>query len=228
MVYQNPRYRIMGDRALIVELGDRISPELNQRVRKLALVLADSSLEGLLEIVPTYRSLLVIYDPLKMGLKKLQHRIENLQKKIDGTQIPEPKTAEVPVLYCGEYGPDLGWVAEYHKISPKEVIRLHSGTTYQVYMIGFNPGFPYMGELPKRLVTPRRETPRTLIPAGSVAIAQKQTGIYPAESPGGWQVIGRTPLKLFDPSQSPPTLLAMGDRVRFFPISNEEFESWPR
>lgn len=228
MVYQNPRYRIMGDRALIVELGDKISPGLNQRVRKLALVLEDNSLEGLLEIVPTYRSLLIIYDPLKMGLEKLQHRIENLQKKIDETQIPEAKTAKVPVLYGGEYGPDLGWVAQFHKISPKEAIHLHSGTTYQVYMIGFNPGFPYMGELPERLVTPRRETPRTLIPAGSVAIAQKQTGIYPAESPGGWQVIGRTPLKLFDPSQSPPTLLAMGDRVKFFPISNEEFESWPR
>ncbi len=218
----------MGDRALIVELGDGINPELNQKVRKLALALGDRSLEGLLDIVPTYRSLLIIYDPLKMGLAKLQHRIENLQKKIDEIQIPEPKTAEIPVLYGGEYGSDLDWVAQFHKISPKEAIRLHSGTTYQVYMIGFNPGFPYLGELPEGLVTPRRETPRTLIPAGSVAIAQKQTGIYPAESPGGWQVIGRTPLKLFDPSQSPPTLLAMGDRVRFFPIGNEEFESWPR
>ncbi len=218
----------MGDRALIIELGDRISPEFNQRVRKLALVLDDSSLEGLLEIVPTYRSLLIIYDPLKIGLAKLQHRIEDLQKKIDEIQIPDPKTAEIPVVYGGEYGPDLGWVAQFHKISPKEVISLHSGTTYQVYMIGFNPGFPYLGELPERLVTPRRKTPRTLIPAGSVGIAQKQTGIYPAESPGGWQIIGRTPLKLFDPSQSPPTLLAMGDWVRFFPISNEEFECWPR
>ena len=228
MAYPNPRYRIMGDRALIIELGDRISPELNQRVRKLALVLDDSSLEGMQEIVPTYRSLLIIYDPLKIGLAKLQRRIEDLQKKIDEIQIPEPKTAEIPVVYGSEYGPDLDWVAQFHKISPKEAIRLHSGTTYQVYMIGFNPGFPYLGELPERLVTPRRETPRTLIPAGSVGIAQKQTGIYPAESPGGWQIIGRTPLKLFDPSQSPPTLLAMGDWVRFFPISNEEFEYWPR
>ncbi|MBW2039574.1 MAG: 5-oxoprolinase subunit PxpB [Deltaproteobacteria bacterium] len=228
MSYQNPRYRIMGDRALILELGDEISPEVNRRVRELVLTLEENPLEGLVEIVPTYRSLLIIYDPLKIGLAALQHRIEEFQKKIEGIPIPEPKTVDIPVVYGGEYGPDLEWVSQYHKISREEIIRLHSGSTYQVYMIGFTPGFPYMGELPQRLATPRRETPRTVIPAGSVAIAQRQTGIYPVESPGGWQIIGRTPLKLFDSTQSPPTLLEMGDRVRFSPIEDEEFEHWPR
>lgn len=228
MIYKSLRYRLMGDRVLIVELGDEISPEVNLQVRKLALTLEENLPEGLVEIVPTYRSLLIVYDPLKIGLTTLQHRIEDLQSEMDGIQIPEPKTMKTPVVYGGEYGPDLEWVAQYHRIAPEEVIRLHSSTTYQVYMIGFTPGYPYMGELPQKLVTPRRETPRTMIPAGSVGIAQRQTGIYPVESPGGWQIIGRTPLKLFDPTQSPPTLLQVGDQVKFFPIGVEEFEHWPR
>jgi len=216
----------MGDGALIAELGDKISPEVNQRVRELALVLEEDPIEGVVEIVPTYRSLLIIYDPLRVHLTALLHRIEGLRKKIARIKIPEPKTVEIPVLYGGEYGPDLEWVAQYHKITAQDVIRLHLAPLYQVYMIGFTPGFPYMGELPEQLATPRRKTPRTLIPAGSVAIAQRQTGIYPVASPGGWQIIGRTPLKLFNPTKSPPTLLEMGDRVKFFSITEEEFKRW--
>jgi len=152
--------------------------------------------------------------------------MDDLQKKIGEIQIPEPKTLEIPVVYGGEYGPDMEWVSQYHNISVDEVIQLHTGTTYQVYMIGFMPGFPYLGELPEGLATPRRETPRTVIPQGSVAIAQRQTGIYPVESPGGWQILGRTPLKLFNPLHSPPTLLEMGDLVRFFSIGEKEFKQW--
>jgi inhibitor of KinA len=140
--------------------------------------------------------------------------------------IPEPKTVEIPVAYGGEFGPDLEWVARYHKTTTEKVVQLHTATTYQVYMIGFTPGFPYMGELPERLATPRRETPRTTIPEGSVAIAQRQTGIYPVESPGGWHILGRTPMKLFNPLQIPPALLEMGDLVRFFPIKEVEFTRW--
>ena len=228
MLYQRPHYRIMGDRSIIVELGDEISPKVNRRVRKLSLTLMENPLEGLVEIVPTYRSLLIIYDPLKISVATLQHRVEDLHKKIKEMQIPEPKTMEIPVAYGGEYGPDLEWVAQYHKISPEEVIQLHTETVYQVYMIGFTPGFPYMGELPERLATPRRETPRTVIHSGSIAIAQRQTGIYPVESPGGWHILGRTPLNLFNPVHSPPSLLEMGDWVRFFPIEEEEFKQWPR
>jgi len=226
MAYECSHFRIMGDRSLLVELGDRISPDVNRRVRELFVILDRNPVKGVLETVPAYRSLLIIYDPLITNSMLLQHQIEDLQKKSEVIDIPEPKTVEIPVAYGGEFGPDLEWVARYHKTSTEEVIRLHTGTSYQVYMIGFTPGFPYMGELPERLATPRRQTPRTTIPEGSVAIAQRQTGIYPVESPGGWHILGRTPMKLFDPLQIPPTLLEMGDLVRFFSIKEVEFNQW--
>ncbi len=137
--------------------------------------------------------------------------------------LPAPKTLEIPVLYGGEDGPDLEWVAGYHNATPQEIIRRHTEPTYRVYMIGFTPGYPYMGELPDNLVTPRRETPRTKIAKGSVGIARKQTGIYPVASPGGWQLIGRTPIKLFAPGRSNPFLYQAGDRIKFRPISPEEY-----
>lgn len=226
MLYDTFRYRIMGDRSVLVELGDEMSPRINRRVRESYLVLKEDPIEGILDMVPAYRSFLIIYDPLKLDLVMIKNRMEDIQRKIGGIEIPEPKTMEIPVLYGGEYGPDIEWVARYHAIRVEEAIKLHTGTTYQVYMIGFMPGFPYMGELPEGLATPRRETPRTVIPQGSVGIAQRQTGIYPVESPGGWHILGRTPLKLFDPLDSPPTLLEMGDMVKFFPIDEEEFKRW--
>jgi len=226
MLYENPVYRIMGDRSLLVELGDEISLSVNQRVRELFLTLERHRIDGVVEAIPCYRSLHIIYDPLKITLPTLQDRIKGLRRTMNGTQIPKPRTVKIPVLYGGEYGPDLVWVARYHKISPEEVIRLHTGSTYHVYGIGFAAGYAYMGSLPEALVTPRRETPRTIVPQGSVGIAQKQTGIYPVESPGGWQIIGRTPLKLFDPTRLPPTSLEMGDLVRFFPIREEEMAHW--
>jgi len=228
MLYDKFQYRIMGDRSLLVELGDEISPAVNRRVRDLDITLMQNPIEGLVETVPTYRSLLIIYDPLRINVALLKQRIEDLQKRIDGIQIPEPKTMEIPVVYGGEYGPDLEWVAQYHKMGIDEVIQLHTETIYQVYMIGFTPGHPYMAELPKALIMPRRETPRTNVPRGSVAIAKNQTVIYPVESPGGLHILGRTPLKLFNPFQSPPTLLEMGDLVRFFSIEKEEFKQWPQ
>ncbi|MBE9522225.1 MAG: 5-oxoprolinase subunit PxpB, partial [Proteobacteria bacterium] len=168
MLYDKFQYRIMGDRSVLVELGDEISPQVNQRVREFYVVLMENPIEGLVETVPTYRSLLIFYDPLKTSFTALQHRIEDLYRKIKGIKIPDPKTMKIPVVYGAKYGPDLEWVAQYHKISSKMVIRLHTETIYQVYMIGFMPGFPYMGELPESLATPRRETPRTVIPQGSV------------------------------------------------------------
>lgn len=226
MLYENPIYRIMGDRALLVELGDEISPSVNQGVRELFLGLEDRQIKGVVELVPTYRSLLIIFNPLKISLPTLQDTIINLQKTIDRSQIRKPKTFEIPVVYGGEYGPDLEWVASYNKITPEEVIRIHTESTFQVYMIGFTPGFTYVGELPDSIATPRRESPRTAVPQGSVGIAQKQTGIYPVESPGGWQIIGRTPMKLFDATKWPPTPLEMGDLVKFFPIKEEEMAHW--
>jgi len=225
MLYSNPQYRVMGDRALLVELGDEIDVEVNNKVRELFVAIKADPLEGVVETIPSYRSLLLIFDPLKTTLSLLQNRVD-LLKTLDLSQLPEPRRIEIPVLYGSEYGPDLEWVAGYHGITPDEVIRLHTAHTYHVYMIGFMPGFPYMGELPEALITPRRETPRTVVPRGSVALAQRQTGIYSTQSPGGWQIIGRTPLTLFDPGKWPPALLEMGDRVKFFAIDEEEMTDW--
>ena len=226
MLYTNPKYRVMGDRALLVELGDEVDLKVNNRVRELFVAIKTDPLEGVVETTPSYRSLLLIFDPLKTTVSLLKNRIEKLLQTLDPSKIREPRKVEIPVVYGSEYGPDLEWVAGYHGITPDEVICLHTEHTYNVYMIGFMPGFPYLGELPEALVTPRRETPRTVVPRGSVALAQGQTGIYSTRSPGGWQVIGRTPLTLFDPGKWPPALLEMGDRVKFFAIDEEEMANW--
>ncbi|MFH1082045.1 MAG: 5-oxoprolinase subunit PxpB [Pseudomonadota bacterium] len=226
MLYRNPEYRIMGDGALLVELGDKIGIEVNKKVRELFVALKAEPLEGVIETIPSYRSLLLIFNPLKTSLTLLQEKIQHLLNTVDPSHLPEPKTVDIPVVYGGHYGPDLEWVAGYHGITPEEVVQRHTAHTYHVYMIGFMPGFPYMGELPSGLVTPRRETPRTAVPRGSVALAQEQTGIYSTQSPGGWQIIGRTPLILFDSAKWPPALLEMGDQVRFFAIDEEEMPNW--
>jgi inhibitor of KinA len=226
LLYEKTVYRTMGDRSLLVELGDGISPVVNRKVRELFLGLDHRKIGGILELVPSYRSLLIVYDPLKIGLHLIQEIIADLRITMDQSLIPEPKTIQIPVAYGGEYGPDLDFVAGYHGISPEEVVRLHAGPTYQVYMIGFTPGFAYMGELLAGIATPRKETPRTTVPKGSVAIAQRQTGIYPVESPGGWQIIGRTPIRLFDPGKKPPAPIEMGDMVTFYPIRTEEMKHW--
>lgn len=226
MLYDQPFFRTMGDQAFMAELGDEISPAVNQKVRELLLLLEESALEGVREALPSYRSLLIMYDPAATGLEKLKSEVINAAGSMAAARVPEPKTVHLPVAYGGGYGPDLQWVADYHGVSREEVIELHAATTYQVYMIGFTPGFAYMGELPAALDTPRRDTPRTAVPKGSIGIAQRQTGVYPVQSPGGWQVIGRTPRQLFNPHKWPPALLEMGDRVRFKPIKEEELLKW--
>jgi KipI family sensor histidine kinase inhibitor len=226
MLYEKPIYRLMADRAVLVELGDEISPSINDKVRELFVSLDHLRISGVIDLIPSYRSLLVIYDPLKITMSELENQIAKTQKRMDPAHVPSPKTVEIPVVYGDDDGPDLEWVAAYHKITPQEVIRLHTQHTYQVYMIGFTSGFPYLGEVPEALSTPRRETPRTRVPKGSVAIAQRQTGIYPVQTPGGWHIIGWTPVTLFDPHAEPPSLLEMGDRVRFHAITAEEMENW--
>jgi KipI family sensor histidine kinase inhibitor len=223
----DPSIRLMGDRGLLVELGSGIDPAVNRRVLRLHRLLRQENPCGVVESVPAYASLLVVYDPLQATPEALKRHLLDLCRSSDeAVQAVPHKTLEIPVAYGGEDGPDLDQVAAYHGLSPEAVVRLHSGTVYRVYMIGFTPGFPYMGELPEALETPRRETPRTHIPKGSVAIAQRQTGIYPVESPGGWQIIGRTPVELFDPRLEQPSLLTMGDKVRFIPISAQEASQW--
>jgi len=225
-LYSESRFLLMGDRGLLLEFGDEISAEVNEKVRRMALAIQAESIEGMIETVPTYRSLLVLYNPLILPADELKKRLIRLEEELKQTSFPDPKLTKIPVLYGGAYGPDLEGVARHHQISPEEVVRLHCSKPYFIYMIGFMPGFPYMGELPDTLITPRLKTPRLSVPAGSVAIAQKQTGIYPMESPGGWQIVGRTPIKLFDPEKDPPALLQMGDLVQFYPISEKEFKEW--
>jgi len=205
----------MGDRSFLVELGEKIRPDVNCRVQQLMRQLQDACLPGVRELAPGYRSLLVVFDPLAITPEHLKARILEIDAASASAGLPSAKRVTVPVFYGGEYGPDLDAVAAHLGTSTDEVIRLHTGTIYRVYMIGFTPGYPYLGELPMELAVPRRSTPRTRVPKGSVGIAQRQTGIYPVESPGGWQIIGWTPIELFDPGRSLPSLLEMGDQVKF-------------
>lgn len=226
MLYETPIFRQMGDRSLLVELGDEISPSVNQRVHELFTAIDMQSVEGVRELVPGYRSLLVIYDPLGLAPDDLKRSIDTTYQQLDQSELPETRTVEIPVVYGGEQGPDLESVAQFHGITPREVIDYHIRPVYRVYMIGFTPGYPYLGEVPDEIVTPRRETPRTRVPRGSVGIAQKQTGIYSVDSPGGWQIIGWTPVRLFNSAQNPPSRLMMGDRVRFKSITAREGSQW--
>jgi KipI family sensor histidine kinase inhibitor len=223
-LYAEIRYLLMGDQGLLLEFGDEISPEIHHRVRTMALTIEAQAIPGVVETVPTYRSLLVLYDPFTISLAALKERLREIEQAPLETPLPEPRLCRIPVLYGGSYGPDLQGVAQYHGITEEEVVRLHCSRPYLVYLIGFMPGFPYMGELPSELITPRLKTPRLVVPAGSVAIAQRQTGIYPMDSPGGWHLLGKTPVRMFDPKKDPPSYLRMGDLVEFYPISEKEFE----
>ena len=216
----------MGDRGLLLEFGDEINREINEKVRRIALAIQAEAMEGIIETVPTYRSLLIIYNPVILTMGELKERLKGIEEGLQQTPLPEPKLTRIPVVYGGIYGPDLEEVAKYLQISPEEVIRLHCSKPYLIYMIGFMPGYPYMGELPQGLAVPRLKTPRLIVPKGSVAIAQRQTGIYSMESPGGWQLLGRTPVEMFDPEKNPPALLQMGDFVQFYQISEKEFKEW--
>jgi len=224
--YASTRYLPFGDTALLVEFGDAISLELNRKVVGLDEAIMKADVLGVEELVPTYRSLLVRYDPLRTTYEKLVFRVKEVEENMTGS-IAEVvgRKVSVPVLYGGEYGPDLSYVAGFHRLTEERVVRLHSESEYRIYMIGFVAGFPYLGTVPDEIATPRLETPRLRVPAGSVGIAEKQTGIYPCEAPGGWQIIGRTPLELFDSLRQPPALLEPGDIVKFEPISAERFKS---
>jgi inhibitor of KinA len=226
VLYPRSVHYFMGDRGLLLEFGDEISLEINAKVRRMALAIQKEAVGGIVETVPTYRSLLIIYHPLILPLDELKRRVLWIEERLHDFPLPEPKLIKIPAVYGGAYGPDMEGVAQHCGISKEEVIRLHCSKPYFIYMIGFMPGYPYMGELPEALIMPRLKTPRLSVPKGSVAIAQKQTGIYSMESPGGWQIIGRTPVELFDPAREPPSLLQMGDLVQFYPISEEEFKEW--
>ncbi len=218
------RFRIYGDCGILVEFGDKIDPDTNGKVRAATSALQRNTPPGVTEVVPAYRSLLVAYDPRLTSVAELKESLIRLENEAAAEEASPPKTVEVPVCYGGEYGPDIEFVAKFHGIAVEKVVASHSSPEYLVYMLGFTPGFPFLGGLPENLRTPRLEKPRTRVPAGSVGIANDQTGVYPIESPGGWRLIGRTPLKLFDPDKDEPFLLKAGAFLKFRPISPDEFE----
>ncbi len=212
--------RPVGDCALLVELGNEIDPVINQRVHALSALIESAGMNGVIETVPAYATLLIHYDPLILTYDSARVFVNEKIAQMGENANRKPRQIEIPVRYGGVSGMDLEAVASFRGISSADVIRIHSQTEYIVYMMGFTPGFPYMGKLDERLIMPRLETPRTLVKAGTVAIAGEQTGIYPLDSPGGWHCIGMTDLKLFDPASDNPFLFAPGDRVRFVPVDD--------
>lgn len=214
------RIRPLGDTAIRIQLGEGIDPELNRRVRAACAALERAALPGVVEWVPSYTAVTVHYLPHVVRFPELCRRVEAALATADDAALPPGQARTLPVLYDG---PDLRFVADHHGLRVEDVIELHSKPEYLVYMIGFAPGFPYLGGLPERLATPRLEKPRLSVPKGSVGIGGSQTGVYSVDSPGGWRLIGRTPLPLYDPKQDPPALLQAGDRLRFRPIPAEEY-----
>lgn len=213
----------VGDRAVLTIFGEEICPQANAQIMALAQEIQRQRGEGIIEIVPSFAALLVGYDPLVTTCQKVSELIQRLAASLGKVKCSQGKIVEIPVCYGGSYGEDLPFVAEHAGLTEQEVIDIHSGRTYLIYMLGFLPGFPYLGGLDERLFTPRLATPRTKIPEGAVGIGGEQTGIYPMESPGGWQLIGRTPLKLFDPGME-KSLYQPGDSIRFVPIGPDTFE----
>lgn len=218
------RFLPAGDTALTVEFGNGIDRALNDSVLRLSARVRAAQLPGVVETVPTFRSLMVHYDPLATDSANLTAALENLLDSSRGEAQPV-KLWRIPACYAASHAPDLAAVAQRTGLSAAEIVRLHSSTRYHVYMIGFVPGFPYMGDLPAPLVLPRRADPRVRVPAGSIAIAINMTAIYPLESPGGWHLIGATPVRLFDLRRAWPALLSPGDAVRFEPVTVREFDA---
>ncbi len=207
-----------GDSAVIVNLGSQLDRNVNQQVHALASRVMQAQLPGICEVVPGYVSLVIHFDPLQTSLPAVMDGVNDLHASSGQQPLPPARRVEIPVRYGGEGGPDLDFVARHAGLTTAEVIRRHAAAEYTVYMMGFLPGFPYLGGLDVSIAAPRLETPRRRVPVGSVGIAGEQTGIYPLASPGGWRLIGRTEVALFDLTAHPPCLLAPGDQVQFIPI----------
>ena len=219
------RYAPYGDNGIVVEAGNEISVDTHCKIKGLLNVIEANKelLEGIEEVIPTYTTLLILYYPLITNYTELLNNIMKLEESITTTEKAPMEMVNIPVLYGGEMGPDLLKVAEHNNMSVDEVISIHTSGEYLIYMLGFTPGFPYLGGMSEKISTPRLEVPREKIKAGSVGIAGNQTGIYPIDSPGGWQLIGRTPVKLFDPHRNPAVLLKAGQCIKFEAIDENEF-----
>jgi inhibitor of KinA len=227
----------LSEKALTIELGNHISIDTHYKVLSLQHFLQQLYIPGFIEVVPAYCTVTVYYDPLQV-ISKVEESSKDISSwmkhylltQLHNWQPHQPEAinktiTEIPVCYDDEYGLDLDEMANYHQTTKEEIIRIHSGGEYHVFMMGFSPGFPYMGILPDSIATPRKSQPRVKVPAGSVGIAGNQTGIYPSESPGGWNIIGRTPSKLFDKENSQPFLLSTGDTIKFISITKKQFEA---
>ena len=212
-----------GDSALLLQFEQRIGEDVNRRISATVKLLKMQQIEGIVDMIPAYASLLVQYNPLVIRYEEIYKRVSAIVKMDTKVESMEKKVWEIPVLYGGELGPDFSYVAEHAGISGEELIRLHSEEDYLVYMLGFLPGFTYLGGLEEKLHTPRLENPRVKIPAGSVGIGGSQTGVYPVDSPGGWQLIGRTPVKMYDPEKQDPILVQAGEYIHFYPITDAEY-----
>ena len=219
-----PTISPVGDRAISIDFGQVIDPTINRHIRQTIERIKELQLDGIIELVPTYCALLVEYDAMLYSYSEICNIIEpTLEEGMTDRTNELVTVVEVPTVYGGEFGPDLSFVASHNHLSEDEVISIHSGTDYLVYMLGFIPGFSYLGGMDSRIATPRLSSPRTVIPAGSVGIAGEQTGTYPSDSPGGWQIIGRTPVTMYDMSKAQAALLNAGDYVRYVPIDESEF-----
>jgi KipI family sensor histidine kinase inhibitor len=217
------RFRYASDQSLIVYLGDSINLETHHRVLKLLRLLEARPIQGVRNLHPAYCSLLIVFDPLQQQHDAIEEILRKHVAKLDAVSLPSPRTVEIPVCYGGEYGPDLNDVASLHGIAPERVVELHSAAEYIVHFLGFVPGFAYLGGLPPEIATPRLTSPRTRVPAGSVAIGGDQTGVYPFETPGGWRLIGKTPVPIFNGEHAEMSRLRLGDIVRFKPVPADQF-----
>ena len=213
-----------GDASMLVEWGAVIDPKINQKITGLVSLFKDQKIEGVIDFIPAFSSLLINYDPRIIAFRRLKKITEDLLTiEISNNQLKK-RIFEIPVCYGGEYGPDIEYIAKNAQLTKEELIQIHSGTDYLIYMLGFLPGFSYLGGLDDRIHTPRLNNPRKAIPAGSVGIGGSQTGIYPLESPGGWQLLGRTPIKTYDPEREEPILFEAGDYIRFVPVDQATYQ----
>jgi inhibitor of KinA len=220
---EDARFQPASDQSLLVYLGETISPETHHRVLKLLRLLESQPIPGVRNLHPAYASLLIVFDALQLRHEELTQILREYLTRSQEVPLPRPRLVEIPVCYGGEFGPDLDDVARMHDLTTTQVIDRHASVTYLVYFLGFAPGFAYLGGLPESLVTPRLATPRRKVPAGSVGIAGNQTGVYPFATPGGWRLIGRTPVAMFRSDRDQMNALSIGDNVRFTPISPEQF-----
>lgn len=221
---QKIRILTAGDSSLLIEFGKEICPETNRKISATVQLMREQHIEGVVDVIPAFCSLLINYDPRVISYKEIRKRMQALLKVDAKAGEQRKRVFEIPVCYGGEYGPDIANIAEHAGLSEEEVIRIHSSRDYLIYMLGFLPGFTYLGGLDERIHTPRLANPRLKINAGSVGIAGSQTGIYPLDSPGGWQLMGMTPVKTYDPNREVPILVEAGDYIRFVPVDEAEFK----